>query len=67
MPRHIPEALGKYFEIKYYVDYNHEGTMANRRSHSDIIIYVNNELAVAPNGKSTIGILISSVSSDLPS
>ena len=42
MPRHIPEALGKYVVIKAYVDVNHTGNMANRRSHSGIIIYVNN-------------------------
>ena len=28
--------------IKYYVDNNHAGNMANGRSHSGIIIYVNN-------------------------
>ena len=27
--------------IKYYVDNNHAGNMANGRSHSGIIIYVN--------------------------
>ena len=42
IPRHIPEALGKYVVIKAYVDANHEGNMANRRSYSYIIIYVNN-------------------------
>ena len=39
-PRHIPEALGKYFFIKAYVDGNHAVNMANRRSHSGIIVYV---------------------------
>ena len=39
---HMPEALGKYVVIKYYVDANHAENMANRRSHSGIIIYVNN-------------------------
>ena len=38
----MPEALGKYVLIKSYVDANHEGNMANRKSHSGIIIYVNN-------------------------
>ena len=38
----MPEALGKYVVIKAYVDANHAGNMANRRSHSGIIIYVNN-------------------------
>ena len=42
IPRHIPEALGNYFAIKYYVDAKHAGKLANRRSHSGIIIYVNN-------------------------
>ena len=42
IPRHMPEALGKYVVIKYYVDANHTGKTANRRSHYRIIIYVNN-------------------------
>ena len=42
MPRHMPEALGKYVVIKAYVDANHVGNMVNSRSHSGIIIYVNN-------------------------
>ena len=42
MPRHMPEALGKYVVIKAYVDANHAGNMANRRSHYGIIIYDNN-------------------------
>ena len=42
MPRHMSEALGKYVAIKDYVDTNHAGNMENRRSHSGIIIYVNN-------------------------
>ena len=42
MPSHMPEALGKYVLIKYYVDDNHTVNMANRRSHYGIIIYVNN-------------------------
>ena len=37
----MPEALGKYVMIKSYVDANHVGNMANRGSHSGIIIYVN--------------------------
>ena len=41
IPRHIPEALGKYFVIKAYVDANHAGNRENRRSHYGIIIYVN--------------------------
>ena len=42
IPRNISEALGKYVVIKAYVDANHAGNMANRRSYSRIIIYVNN-------------------------
>ena len=42
MPRHMPEALGKYDVIKSYTDSNHAGKMENRMSHSGIIIYVNN-------------------------
>ena len=42
MPRHMPEALGKYAVIKAHMNDNHAGNMANRRSHSGIIIYVNN-------------------------
>ena len=41
MSRHMPEALGKYVVIKLYVDAIHAGIVANRRSHSFIIIYVN--------------------------
>ena len=41
-PSNIPEALGKYVVIKSYVDSNYSGNMSNRRSHSGIIIYVNN-------------------------
>ena len=46
MPSHMPEALGKYVVIKYYVNANHAGNMSNRRLHSDIIIYVNNALII---------------------
>ena len=42
MTRHMSEALGNYAVIKSYVDANHSGNMANRRSNSGIIIYVNN-------------------------
>ena len=42
IPRHFPEALGKYVVIKACLGANHAGNMANRRSHSGIIIYVNN-------------------------
>ena len=42
MPRHIPEALGKYVVIKAYLDDNHAGNMVNRRSYYGIIVYVTN-------------------------
>ena len=42
MPRHIPETLGKYVVMKYYVDANHVGNMANKRSNYVLIIYVKN-------------------------
>ena len=42
IPRHIPEAIGSYVEIKYYVNSNHSANMENRRSHSGIVIYINN-------------------------
>ena len=38
----MPEALGKYIVIKAYVDANHAGNIENRRSHSGVIIYLNN-------------------------
>ena len=42
----MPEALGKYVVIKADVDANHAGNVANRRSHSGIIVYVNNALII---------------------
>jgi len=42
VPRNMPEALGKAVRVSCYVDANHAGNMANRRSHSGILIYVNN-------------------------
>ena len=42
MPRNMPEPLGKSVRIRTYVDANHAGNLANRRSHTGIIIYVNN-------------------------
>ena len=39
---HMSEAIGKYVVTKSYVYANHAGNMTNRRSHSGIIIYVNN-------------------------
>ena len=43
MPRNMMNALSKCVVIKYYVDDNHVGNMANKTSNSGIIIYVNNE------------------------
>ena len=40
--RRITEALSEHVVIKVYVDANHAGTIANRRSHYGIIIYANN-------------------------
>ena len=42
MPRHIPEALGKYLFFKYYIYANHVGNMDNFRSHYGVIIFVAN-------------------------
>ena len=38
----MPDALGNYVVIKAYIYSNNAGNMANRRSHSGIIVYVNN-------------------------
>ena len=46
IPRHMLEAIGEYVVITCYVDANNKGNMANRISHSGIIIYVNNELVI---------------------
>ena len=42
LPRRMPDALGKSVLIRAYVDANHAGNLANRRSHTGIIVYVNN-------------------------
>ena len=42
LPHGMLEALGKYMRIIFYVDANHAGNLLNRRSHSEILIYVNN-------------------------
>ena len=44
MPRNMPTPLGRAILVKAYVDANHAGNLANRRSHSGILIYVNNAL-----------------------
>ena len=42
MPINIPQSLGYYVVIKADVDANYVENMATRRSHSGIIIHVNN-------------------------
>ena len=42
MPVHMMKSLGNYVVIKTCVGANHAGNMENSRSHSGIIIYVNN-------------------------
>jgi ribosomal protein L31E len=42
LPNNMPEPLGNPVCIHTYVDANHAGNLANRRSHSGILIYVNN-------------------------
>lgn len=39
-----PEPLGNPVDIAAYVDANHAGDLANRRSHTEILIFVNNAL-----------------------
>ena len=42
LPPGMPEPLGNPVEIATYVDANHAGNLATRRSHTGILIYVNN-------------------------
>ena len=42
IPPYTPDVLDKSVINKSYVDTNHVGNMANRRSHYVIIIYANN-------------------------
>ncbi len=42
IPTKLTEPLGKPVIIRTYVDANHAGNLANRRSHTGIIIYLNN-------------------------
>jgi Reverse transcriptase (RNA-dependent DNA polymerase). len=44
LPPNMPEPLGNPVVIATYVDANHAGNLANRRSHTGILIYVNNSL-----------------------
>jgi len=41
VPIRMPEPLGNPIQTLAYVDANHTGNMKNRRSHSGILIYVN--------------------------
>jgi hypothetical protein len=43
-PPNMPEPRGNPVVIATYVDANHAGNLANRRSHTSILIYVNNAL-----------------------
>jgi hypothetical protein len=42
IPPDMPEPLGNPVEVSAYVDANHAGNLLNRRSHTGILIYVNN-------------------------
>ena len=42
LPRRMPKPLGKSVVTFAYVDANHAGNLANRRSHTGILVYVNN-------------------------
>ena len=42
LPRRMPTPYGTPVLTRAYVDANHAGNLANRRSHSGILIYVNN-------------------------
>ena len=46
LPRGMPEPLGNTFQIIFYVGSNHTGNILNRRSHSGILIYINNTLVI---------------------
>jgi len=41
MPMRMPESLGNPVQLLAYVDANHAGNMKTRRSHSGILIYMN--------------------------
>jgi hypothetical protein len=44
VPPNMPEPLGNPVMVAAYVDANHAGNLANRRSHTGVLIYVNNAL-----------------------
>ena len=47
MPRNTLEPFGNPVLVRAWVDVNHAGNLANRRSHSGILIYVNNALVLS--------------------
>ena len=47
MPRNILEPLGNPVLVRAWVDANHAGNLENRRSHSGILIYINNVLVLS--------------------
>lgn len=42
LPAHMPEPLGNPVVINYFVDANHAGNVITRRSHTGILMYINN-------------------------
>ena len=46
LPPNMPEPLGNPVVVAAYVDANHAGNLANRRSHTGVLLYVNNSLIV---------------------
>ena len=46
MPSNMLEPLGKPVHVRVWVDANHAGNLANRRSHSGTLVYVNNALII---------------------
>jgi hypothetical protein len=46
LPPNMPEPLGNPVVVASYVDANHAGNLANRRSHTRVLVYVNNALII---------------------
>jgi hypothetical protein len=44
VPKNMPEPMGNVVTTSVYVDANHAGNLANRRSHTGVLLYVNNAL-----------------------
>jgi hypothetical protein len=44
VPKNMPEPMGNVVRTSVYVDANHAGNLANRRSHTGVLLYVNNAL-----------------------